>query len=338
MIELQYDSCLVTGGAGFIGSHICEEALAQGKRVVCLDNLVAGKMENIEPFMENENFQFVEADVSELEDFVDVFDGVDVVFHNAASKNNICLEEPRTDLLVNAWGAFSVADAARRKGVKKVVHASTGSVYGEMVIRPQNEEHPTRPANYYGVSKLAGESYLHAFKAYYPEFRFSVIRYFHVYGARQDHTDQGGVIPIFIRRAYHDQPLIIYGDGSQLRSFTYVKDDVAANFLLANSDSADSRAHNAASGIKVTILELAQAVLRLMKKEHLEIQFQDWRPGDIKIFDVDNSRIKGLGARFETPFEEGLSKTIRWYCDYFDRVGAAQPAGQAPAPPTVSPR
>lgn len=319
---LQFERALITGGAGFIGSHICEELVKQGTEVVCLDNLVAGRLENVGSLMDASNFRFVEADVSDVAAIEPHFDGVDVVFHNAASKNTVCRDDPNRDLLVNGWGAWCVAEAARRQGVKKLVHASTGSVYGELVRSPQDEEHPLAPRSFYGTSKLAGESYLRAFKAYYPdEFRFSVIRYFHVYGPRQESGDWGGVIPIFIRRALSDEPLVIFGDGSQIRSFTYVGDDVAANIALANSEETDSQAFNAASGIKVTILELAHHILKLLNKEDLAIEFQSWRPGDIKDFDVDNRKIASVGATFPTTFEEGLASTVDWYVRYLGSAG-----------------
>lgn len=318
MIDLKYDSCLITGGAGFIGSHICEEALKQGKRVVCIDSLVASSGENIQDFHSDPNFHFVKADISNLDEIIDHFRGVDVVFHNAASKCTVCRDDPRRDLMVNAWGAWSIFEAARIHRVRKVVHASTGSVYGEAKYFPQDEKHPFGPRSFYGVSKLAGESYLEAFRGYYPDFCYSIIRYFHVYGPRQESADWGGVVPIFIRRAYQGLPIIIFGDGSQLRSFTYVKDDVNANFILANSEESNGEAYNAASGIKVTILELAKMVLGIMGKKNLEIQFQPWRAGDIRVFDVDNRKITALGAIFETDFEKGLSKTIEWYSKFFE--------------------
>lgn len=318
MENLAYGSALVTGGAGFIGSHICEELARQGKRVVCVDNFVAGKEENIAHLLDEPNFSLVRADVSDLSQLEPHFQGMEVVFHNAASKNTVCRIDPRLDLDVNGWGAWCVAEASRRAGVKKVVHASTGSVYGELVRSPQDEHHPLAPTSFYGTSKLAGESYLRAFASYYPDdFRYSVIRYFHVYGPRQDAGDWGGVIPVFIRRALSDQPLVIYGDGSQVRSFTYVRDDVEANILVANSNAADGQAFNAASGIRVTVLELAHLVLRTLGKEHLGIHYENWRPGDIREFDVDNARIKSLGAPFRTSFEEGLRLTVDWYIKYF---------------------
>jgi UDP-glucose 4-epimerase len=316
IVQLKYGSCLVTGGAGFIGSHICEEALKQGKRVVCLDNMVAGKEENIASYADDPNFKFVKADIIELDAIEKWFDGIDVVFHNAASKATVCRTDPMKDLLVNAWGAWCICEASRRRGVKKVIHASTGSVYGEAQYSPQDEKHPLNPRSFYGVSKLAGERYLESFYGYY-SLHYAVIRYYHVYGARQNSTELGGVIPIFIRRAYEGLPLIIYGDGSQQRSFTYVKDDVNANFVLANTEQSDGEVYNAASGIKVTILELAKAVLRIMKRNDLEIQFQPWRPGDIKVFDVDNRKIRKLGLSFETDFEKGLEATARWYVERF---------------------
>lgn len=313
MIELEARSCAVTGGAGFIGSHICEQALNQGLRVVAIDNFKSGYRENVAHLASNPRFSLVEHSVTDLEAMVEAFAGVDVVFHNAASKNTVCLTEPRTDLDVNAWGAWTVAEAARRTGVGKVVHASTGSVYGEVDGGRQSEDNPKRPVSFYGVSKLAGENYLNAFANYYPGFRYSVIRYFHVYGPRQEYRPGGGVIPIFIAQVLRGEPMTIYGDGSQVRSFTYVEDDVAANFLLANSAAADGKAFNAASGIRVSVLELAKKVRDAMGSPDTPINFEGWRPGDIREFDVDVSRLRALGGDEATDFDIGLARTIEWY-------------------------
>jgi len=316
MIALEAKACAVTGGAGFIGSHICETALSQGIRVVAIDNFKSGYRDNIAHLLDDPNFQLIEASVTDMTAMEKALKGVDVVFHNAASKNTVCLSDPATDLDVNAWGAWTVAEASRRQGVKKVVHASTGSVYGELSGDRQDEEHPKRPVSFYGVSKLAGESYLRAFANYYAGFRYSVIRYFDVFGPRQEYRPGGGVIPIFISQVIHGRPLTIYGDGSQVRSFTYVADDVQANFLLANSNEADGEAFNAASGIRVSILELAQAIRRLMGAEDIPILFEDWRPGDIREFNVEVSKLRTLGAHEPTSFETGLSLTIDWYRQY----------------------
>lgn len=318
----QYSRAVVTGGAGFIGSHICEELVNLGIEVLCIDNFIAGKEENIEHLYRYSNFKLVRCDITNLPELEKIFMEFrpDVVFHNAASKCTVCTKDPKLDLMVNAWGTWCICEASRKSGVKKVLHASTGSVYGEPKYFPQNENHPYAPRSFYGVSKSAAEFYLHAFKSYYPGFRFSILRYFHVYGPRQESADWGGVIPIFIRRAFEGKPLIIYGDGSQIRSFTYVKDDVNANLLLAVSEESDGEAYNIASGLKISILELAKMVLKLMNREDLEIQFLPWRPGDIKIFDVDNSKIRKLGLTFETDFEKGLRETINWYISYFENI------------------
>lgn len=312
----KWECCLVSGGAGFIGSHICEEALKLGKKVIALDNFVAGSEDNVKDFIDHPNFQLVEGDVSRRVSIRDFFENVDVVFHNAASKAVVCRIDPYQDLQVNAFGTFNICQCAIENKVKKVVHASTGSVYGEAVYIPVDEKHPLVPVSYYGVSKLAGERYLEAFRQYYG-LNYSVLRYFHVYGSRQASTALGGVIPIFIRAAYYDKPLVIFGDGTQTRSFTYVKDDVWANFLLSDLDRHNGEVFNSASGIRVTINELAEMILRLMDKEHLKIKYTDWRPGDIKHMEVSN---KKLGMEFETDFEKGLQRTIDWYTDYFDEV------------------
>lgn len=313
MIDLDARSCAVTGGAGFIGSRICEVALSQGIQVVAVDNFRSGYRENIEPFLSDPLFTFIEGSITDLETMREAFEGVEVVFDNAASKNTVCLAEPRTDLDVNAWGAWTVAEAARLAGVRKIVHASTGSVYGELLAGHQDEDHPKHPVSFYGVSKLAGENYLRAFANYYPGFRYSVIRYFHVYGPRQEHRPGGGVIPIFISQVLSGAPMTIYGDGTQVRSFTFVDDDVAANFLLANTEESDGLAFNAASGIRITIGELADMVRTMMGAPTHPIVFDDWRPGDIREFNVDVSRLKALGHAVPTDFDAGLRHTIEWY-------------------------
>ena len=172
------------------------------------------------------------------------------------------------------------------------------------------------PASYYGVSKLAGEKYARVYAHLY-DMDVTILRYFHVYGPRQGSSNVGGVVSIFARRALHNQPLIIYGDGSQLRSFTYVKDLVDINKLVALKEKSKGEVYNCASGVKVTILELANKVLAYYGKEDLEIQFKDWRLGDIKKFEVANGKLKSLGFEFKNDFGEGLAKTLEWSRSFF---------------------
>ncbi len=317
-MDFPYKKALVTGGAGFIGSHLVGELLKLGLKVISIDNYIAGKQENFKDFLNNPNFQEVNCDIGDYNRLKQYFEGVDIVFHEAASKKTICLKDPRKDLEINAKGAFNILELAREFGVKKVVHASTGSVYGEALYYPEDEKHPLNPTSYYGVSKLAGEKYAKVFERLYG-MDITILRYFHVYGPRQEHSDVGGVVSIFGRRAINSQPLIIFGDGTQQRSFTYVKDVVAANILVATKKETKGECYNCASGIRVTIKELADKILTMSKKPNLKIKYQDWLLGDIKIFDVDNSKLKKLGFEFKTDFDKGLRFTFDWLKKYLKK-------------------
>jgi len=311
-MSFPYKKALVTGGAGFIGSHIIERLIGMGVEVVSIDDYVSGLHENLE-HLQGPLLREVECNVVDYDKLKENFDGVDIVFHNAASKKSVCMNDPRYDLEVNAKGAFNILELSRDFGVKKVVHASTGSVYGEGRIFPQTEEHPLVPTSYYGVSKLAGEKYCMVFAQ---EFGLdvTVLRYFHVYGSRQDSRDGvGGVIGIFSRRALAGEPLYIHGSGEQERSFTYIDDLVNINMLVATDARASGEAYNCASGIKVTIQELAEKIRALSGRASLEIRYDDWMPGDIMIFNIDNTKIRSLGFEFKTPYDEGLEKTFEWY-------------------------
>ena len=295
---------LVTGGAGFIGSHIVDSLLADEYRVISIDNYSAGKHENLS-HINNSDFQEISCDVCDFDKLKQLMEGVDIVFHEAASKKNICIKDPRMDLDVNGKGTLNVLEAARECGVKKIVHASTGSVYGEPTVFPQTEQHPLNPNSYYGVSKLAGERYV----AMYHKMGWinaTILRYFHVYGPRQEDGEFGGVVAIFIRQAKNNEPLIIFGDGSQVRTFTYVDDIVKINRLSAGLSGG---VYNCASGIKVTVNQLAGRILQLTKSDS-KVEYKDWLTGDIKDFDVDNTEIKSLGIEFETDIDKGLRRAI----------------------------
>jgi UDP-glucose 4-epimerase len=312
-ISEQYSKALVTGGAGFIGSHICEELVKSGIQVVSLDDYSAGKEQNC-AFLEGyDNYHAVDCDVTDMNNLPRHFEGVDLVFHNAASKKNICLRDPRRDLEVNAKGAYNMLELAKAFGVKKFVHASTGSVYGEAQYYPQDEEHPLRPVSYYGVSKLAGERYVILYNRIYG-LNTTVLRYFHVYGPRQESNEFGGVVAIFTRNMLMDQTPVIFGDGTQERSFTYVKDVVKANLLVATDERTSGEVYNCASAISVTIEDLCHRVIEFFGKSgEVRPRYDDWLVGDIKKFDIDNSKIKALGMSFETDFWAKLRETIEYY-------------------------
>jgi UDP-glucose 4-epimerase len=307
---------LVTGGGGFIGGHLVEALVEQGVEVVSFDDYSAGKRENLDGVRGRPNFTEVAGDITDPAAIRSAMRGVDTVFHQAASKKTVCMRDPSRDLAVNGGGALLLLQAATELGVEKFVHASTGSVYGEPVVMPQTEAHRLRPVSYYGVSKLAGESYVNAF-AHLFGLNTTVLRYFHVYGPRQESSDVGGVVSIFLRRALQGEPLVIHGDGLQMRTFTWVGDIVEANIRAATRGVARGKTYNCASGIRVTIKELAEKVLA-RANPHGTVERVNPLPGDIREFDVDNRAIiEDLDMTFERDFDRGLDLTLDWAMSAF---------------------
>jgi len=282
---------LVTGGAGFIGSHICEELLRMGHEVVCIDNLSSGMMENIKMFVGNPDYRFYCMDIRD--DLGEAMKDIDVVFHNACSKCTVCVDNPMRDSTVNSYGSFNVFDSARKAGVKKVVHASTGSTMDGS------------PQSYYGVSKLAAENYARVIRANY-NYPIQILRYYHVYGTRQDSSDKGGVIPIFIRRIQEGKPLIVHG-GSQIRHFTSVKDIVKANMIAAGSDELIDC--DVVSDVSYTIHDLAIELSSIMDVSY-KAEIVDGRVGEIYRFNIDNKPIKKLGMVFDNDLRKNLELMV----------------------------
>lgn len=307
-LSKKYKRALVTGGAGFVGSHLVKRLLEEGLKVVSVDDYSSGKKHNLSD-IRNNNFFEEECDITDKVKMRSIFNSYDfdIVFHNAASKKNICLKDPGRDLEVNGFGAFNLLKLSKEFNVKKFVHASTGSVYGEARYFPQDEEHPLVPLSYYGVSKLAGEKYCKLFSET-KGLDTTVLRYFHVFGPNQEcDPDLGGVVAIFLDRAKRGLPLIVHGDGTQQRSFTHVDDIVNINLFVAQSEETRGEAYNCASGVNVTILELAKAVQDKYGKD-ISIQYAPPLDGDIKIFDVSNNKLKNLGFKFSTNFKDGLKE------------------------------
>lgn len=312
-MKVSGDKFVVTGGAGFIGSHLVEALLSQGKEVVCIDNYVYGTRDNIRPFLDNPKFKALGLDISDSREIKGKLDGADVVFNLAASKCTYCRIDPHLDMRVNSGGALNIAQEAVSAKVKKVVHVSTGSVYGDA---PHIEDQVAyAPVSYYGVSKLAGERYFEAVRKYY-DLRYSIARYYHVYGPRQKGGARGGVVPIFIWQILQGQPIHIFGDGEQTRSFTYVDDVVEHTLRLAEDENTDGEAFNIASGLKITINELAHTLMRLMKKK-VPIKYETVRAGDIHDINVSNEKI---GPYDWIPFEDGLKSTIAHYREAYQEA------------------
>ena len=311
---------LVTGGAGFVGSHLVDTLISQGFYVISLDNYISGKSENLINANSTNNLKEIRGDICDLQLLDDIFrEGLDYVFHQAVSKMTVCLEDPVKDLEVNAGGTLNLLQLSKKYNISKFVHASTGSVYGEAKYFPTDEDHETIPSSYYGVSKLAAERYVNVFNKLW-NLDTTILRYYHVYGPRQENSDVGGVVSIFARRVLEGKPIIIYGDGSQVRSFTYVQDVANINVLALKNSEMSGNIYNCASGASINILQLAQKVSESLGFQNYPIEFKEWKPGDIKHFDVSNKKLSDIGFKWETQFEDGLSMTLDWSKDWINKI------------------
>jgi len=298
---------IVVGGAGFIGSHIVERLTSLGGAVLALDDLSNGKLANLAG---------LGRDVKALQGDVRTFDfsslgKLDGIFNEAARALLPSFEDPFTDLEVNAGGAARVLEYARRFDIK-VIHASSGSVYGNPIKVPITESHPLNPISPYGVSKLASEFYC---SLYYRDYGLDVValRYFNVYGPRQTVSEEMGVIPIFVRRALAKQRLRIFGDGKQTRDFLNVGDVVDANLLAYASKKAKGAIMNiGGGGLEISIEELAKVVMRLCGYD-APMVYADPKPGDIRRLAADNTRAKDLiGYMPKVSLDDGLRQYIQY--------------------------
>jgi len=288
---------VVTGGAGFIGSHLCDALIERGDEVCCVDSLVGtdNSTRNIGHLLAHPRFRFIDDDILWWVRRARVHD-VDCIFHQAASKGSVCGEDPGRDLRVNAAGTLRLLELAQAQGVRKFVHASTGSVYGT-TEGVRSLATPLRPVSFYGVSKLAAEGYCNLFPI-----DVTILRYFHVIGPRQGGR---GVVPTFIRQCLKGGPLTIHGTGEQGRSFTSVHDVVRAN-LWASEHSGG--VYNVASGINASVAQLADFIVQETGAD-VEIEHGPQRPNDAMKFDIDTS---GVGIDFNTDWRASVREAIEW--------------------------
>lgn len=316
-MDLNGLNVLVTGGAGFIGSHIVDACLEQGAaRVVALDNFVNGQVRNINHLRNEPRFSCESGDVRDMDTVKGLVATADVIFHEAASKLVVSRTRPRIDLETNIMGTFNILECI--KGTEKVmVHASTGSVLGNTDGEGMREDHPQNPTTLYGISKGSAERYI---QFYASEFgvRASIIRYFHVFGPRQEYGGEAGVVSIFLGRVLNGKAPIIFGTGEQIRCFTYVRDDVAANFLLLEGlmqGKYQGEVFNCASHSRVTVLGLANSIIEKYGSAELKPQFAPPRPGEnLRPIPV-TEKIESIGFRESLTFEEGLQLTRDWVED-----------------------
>lgn len=298
----------VTGGLGFIGSHLTDELLEMGNRVTVIDNLSTGSPDNLRD-PRHENLEIVEGSINDL-DLESLFEGKDYVFHQAALASvPESVRDPLRCHRVNATGTLRVLMASCRAGVRKVVNASTSAVYGNNPEMPLREDARPMPLSPYAVSKVAGEYYCQVFEDYGLE--TVSLRYFNVYGPRQRPDSQyAAVIPRFIDALLSGRSPQIYGDGEQSRDFIYVGDVVRANIFLAESPG--SGVYNVAGGTSVTVNRLFDIISGILGS-NAEPEYLDERPGDVRHSLADTSRLAAAGFSPEVGLEEGLMRTVEWF-------------------------
>ncbi len=302
---------VVTGGAGFIGSHLSDELAERSYQVTILDDISTGKQSNIEALRNRGNIDFVQGSITDLPRLQKLFKGSDYIFHQAAlARVPFSVSDPLSANEVNITGTLKVLIAARDNGVKKVVFASSSSVYGDAPVLPQHEDMLPGPLSPYALTKLAGEHYCTIFKQLYG-LPTVCLRYFNVYGPRQDpHSQYAMVIPAFIDRIAHQQPPVIFGDGEQSRDFAFIRDVIRANILAAESTA--EGIFNIGSGSNITINRLADLILRIMNSD-LKPVYQEPRPGDVRHTLAEISKAKSFGYEPEWSLERALEMMIPFY-------------------------
>lgn len=313
-MDLNNTRVLVTGGAGFIGSSLVRLLLDAGASVRVVDNLINGKRENLEDVLDNDNLSLHLVDIRDTPSMQALMEGVDIVFNLATLGVRHSIHSPHENHEVNATATLHMLSAAREVGVGRYVYVSTSEVYGTARTVPMTEAHPTYPMTVYGASKLAGESYTRAFYETY-EYPTVVVRPFNAYGPRSHHEgDSGEVIPKFLLRCMAGQPMVIFGDGTQTRDFTYVEDTARGILQAGIHDAAVGQTINLGSNYELTVNELAEKIKAVVGKSDAEIIHDDPRPGDVLRLYADSSKAgELLGFEPQIALDEGLQRLKAWY-------------------------
>lgn len=312
-MELSGSNVLITGGAGFIGSHLADSLLRLGCRVTIIDNFddfYSGKEDNVKHNLPNPKYRLIKGDIRDSDLVNSSFKNMDVVFHLAAQAGvRYCNINPAKANSVNVDGTINVLESARKNDVKKLVFASSSSVYGKPIRIPMDEEHPTNPTSVYGASKLAAEKYCMAYMNCYG-LQVTSLRYFSVYGPR-GRPDQ--VIHAFVKSILEGERPVIYGDGNQSRDFTFVSDVVSATILSAIREESSGRILNIGYGKEYKILEVANMVSEALNYDKAPV-FKESYQGDFPRTLCSNKKAQELlGWKAQVPLREGIGYFIEWY-------------------------
>ena len=311
--DFKDQQALVTGGAGFIGSHIVDRLMRDGARVRVLDDMSNGDENNFSHWKDNERFEILIGDLRNRDVVQEAVKDVSVVFHQAAKVSvPVSVKNPHLVLEVNVMGTTTLLDECRIQDVQKVVVASSSSVYGDTPTLPKVESMPTCPISPYGVSKLAEENLAFAFYKTYG-MNTTSLRYFNVYGPRQRGGAYAGVIQIFTSNALENRKIPIEGDGQQTRDFTFIEDVVECNMLAAITAKAAGNAYNVGRGMRITIENLADEIVAFTESTSTK-EFLSPRQGDVRdsLASIEKGR-NHLGYDPKWNIKEGLAKTIEWF-------------------------
>lgn len=320
--KLSDKKVLITGGAGFIGSNLCESFLQSGNEVICLDNLSTGYKRNIEPLLNSAAFQFVEGDIRDYDTCKEVIGQVDVVLHQAALGSvPRSINDPITSNSVNIDGFLNILQAARETGLERVVYAASSSTYGDSTALPKVEENIGKPISPYAVTKYVNELYANVFSNLFG-LKLIGLRYFNVFGRKQ--TPDGAyaaAIPKFTKALIEHKSPLIHGDGLQTRDFTYIDNVIQINHLAASTENPDAfnNVYNVAFGERTSLLQLIEVIKDSLAKfdakiAEVSIEHGPPREGDVRDSLADISKAKKLlGYAPEYSLEDGIGEAIDWY-------------------------
>jgi len=322
--NLESTTVLVTGGAGFIGSNLCDRIIELSYTVRCLDNFMTGKRENIEHLLEHPRFTLLETDLRDYDGCVEAVNGVEIIMHQAALGSvPRSVDDPRTTNAINITGTLNLFDAAQRAGVRRIVYAGSSSAYGDSPVLPKQETHRGEPLSPYAVTKYVGELYGSVFSSLY-DMQFITLRYFNVFGPRQDPEGMyAAVIPKFISCMIDGNAPTIFGDGEQTRDFTHIKNVVDGNMLAMTTSNpkAINQTFNIAAGARTSVNHLFNCIRDLLAEREPSISemmpiYVDERPGDIPHSTASIDKAKELlGFNPTINVDEGLKMAIDWYWD-----------------------
>ena len=306
---------LVTGAAGFIGSHLTDALLAAGHEVVGFDNLSNGKLRNLESAFENNAFQFAEGDICEEAQVNEIMKGVDVVYHLACLGVRHSIHSPFENHRVNAEGSLRVLEAARQENVSKFFYISTSEIYGDIQTFPIDEQGVPAPKTVYGSSKLAGENYAYSYHVCYG-LPTVITRIFNNYGPRAHYEgDAGEIIPRSIVRMLNGEAPVVFGKGDVTRDFFFVKDTARTLVQLMDNEKVVGEIINIGTGTEISMKELMEVLIEEMElKDRMNIRFEEDRPADVPRLWVNPAKFKVLtNFSGEKEFREGLRETIAYY-------------------------